>query len=80
MWIERMEEQRLRRPSSGVVSCRLPVELKDQIEKLALSKEMPVSTLLKRYIEEAVRRGDPVWWDAGPKSFVEPLDAGGGDD
>lgn len=77
MWIEQMAEaQRSRRSSSGVVSCRLPIELKGQIEKLAMSKEIPVSTLLKQYIEEAVRRGDPVWWDENKESVA----AGGGDD
>lgn len=47
---------------SSVVSCRLPLELKFQLETLSRERGMPISFVLKMYIEEAVRRNEPFWW------------------
>ncbi len=59
---------------SSVVSCRLPLELKFQLETLSRERGMPISFVLKMYIEEAVRRNEPFWWllDEEEESMNEP--------
>ena len=47
---------------SSVVSCRLPFELTFQLETLSRERGMPISFVLKMYIEEAVRRNEPFCW------------------
>ena len=43
---------------TGVISCRLPTELKNNVL---------LSHLLREFLEETVRQDDPFWWRKGEK-------------
>lgn len=46
---------------TGVISCRLPTELKTAAEALAAKNNVLLSHLLREFLEEAVRQDDPFW-------------------
>ena len=50
---------------TGVISCRLPFELKLAIEGLAKSQNVVLSHVTRDLIQEAVAQGDCFWWKAG---------------
>ncbi len=50
---------------TGVVSCRLPFELKLAAEKLASERGLVLSHLLRDFLAETVKRQDPNWWRDG---------------
>ncbi|WP_302497757.1 hypothetical protein [uncultured Sutterella sp.] len=50
---------------TGVISCRLPFELKLAIEGLAKSQNVVLSHVIREIIQEAVAQGDCFWWKAG---------------
>ena len=52
---------------SGVISCRLPTELKTAAEALAAKNNVLLSHLLREFLEETVRQDDPFWWRKGEK-------------
>lgn len=52
---------------TGVISCRLPTELKTAAEALAAKNNVLLSHLLREFLEETVRQDDPFWWRKGEK-------------
>lgn len=53
---------------TGVISCRLPTELKTAAEALAAkNNNVLLSHLLREFLEETVRQDDPFWWRKGEK-------------
>lgn len=63
---------------TGVISCRLPFELKLAIEGLAKSQNVALSHVLREIIQEAVAQVDCFWWKAGAANDENTLgeDAG----
>ena len=47
---------------TGVISCRLPSELKAAAEVLAKDNGVLLSHLLREFLEETVKQDDPYWW------------------
>lgn len=47
---------------TGVISCRLPGELKLKIEALAQSDNVVLSHVLRDFITECIDRGNFYWW------------------
>ena len=56
---------------TGVISCRLPFDLKLASERLAQEKGIVLSHILREFLEETVRRRDPHWW----YEFVEDMES-----
>ena len=54
---------------TGVISCRLPYELKLAAERLAAERGLVLSHLLRDFIAETVRRQDPDWWRSGEEAL-----------
>lgn len=67
---------------TGVISCRLPFDLKLAIEGLAKSQNVVLSHVIREIIQEAVDQGDCFWWktaaekaETSLKNEVEELEA-----
>lgn len=52
---------------TGVISCRLPTELKTAAEAMAAKNNVLLSHLLREFLEETVRQDDSFWWRKGEK-------------
>lgn len=55
-------QSELRSNKTGVISCRLPFQLKLAAEQLTRSNGVVLSHLLREFLEETVNQGDPHWW------------------
>lgn len=60
---------------TGVISCRLPGELKLKIEALAHSENVVLSHVLRDFLAECIDRGNLYWWsdEAHLKSLQDEL-------
>lgn len=47
---------------TGVISCRLPYDLKLAAESLSRRKSIALSHILRDFVEATVALDDPDWW------------------
>lgn len=58
---------------TGVVSCRIPFNVKLEAERLCAERGLVLSRVIREFLKESVVRRDPNWWRGETQESNTPL-------